>query len=96
MITNYSLFHEYSNTFVFTGVEFEVDNVNYYSRLKPLLIHGPAWTFIRPFDRRSDGRGAVRALIAQAEGGSSKKTRMSATHHEISAARYRGPQVISS
>ena len=65
--------HEYSNTFVFTGVEFEVDNVNYYDRLKPLLIHGPAWTFIYPFDKRSDGRRSIRTLIAQAEGESSKK-----------------------
>ena len=75
---------------MFTGVEFEVDNVNYYDRLKPLLIHGPAWIFIRPFDKRSVGRGSIQTLIAQAEGESSKKIRMSAAYHEISAARYRG------
>ena len=82
--------HEYSNTFVFSGVEFDVGNVNYYDRLKPLLIHGPAWTFICPFDKRSDGRGEIRILIYQAERESSKKIRMSAAYHEISAAHYRG------
>ena len=47
--------------------------------------------FIRPFDRASDDRGAVTALVAQAEGPASKKIRSSAAYHEISAARYRGP-----
>ena len=81
---------EYMHTYALSGVDYEADCKRYYDTLKPLLINGPGWTFIRPFDRTSDGRGSVTALVAQAEGPASKKIRSSAAYHEISAARYRG------
>ena len=82
---------EFCNTFALDGVDYKADVKRYYDTLKPLLINGPGWTFIRPFDKANDGRGAITALVAQAEGDSSRKIRSSAAYHEISAARYRGP-----
>ena len=81
---------EYIHSFKLEGVEFTADSKRYFETLKPLLLEGPEWTFIRKFDKDNDGRRTIIALCAQAEGPNTKKIQISAVYHEILAARYRG------
>ena len=80
---------EYIHTFKLEGVEFTADNKRHFETLKYLLLAGPAWTFIRKFDKDNDGHGAIIALCAQAEGANTKKIQIRTAYQEILAARYR-------
>ena len=82
---------KYISTFKLEGVEFTVDSKICFETLKPLLLAGPSWTFIRKFNKDNDGHGEIIALCAHTEGPNTKKIRISTTYHEILAARYRGP-----
>ena len=43
--------------------------------LKPLVMEGPGWPFVQPFNRKRDGCAAFKALKALAEGRSAVATR---------------------
>ena len=77
-------------TVVHEGRHYELDNVTLYDQLKPLVINGPGWAFVRQFDKRKDGRAAVLALKAQAEGESVKIMRKAAAYASIINAAFRG------
>jgi hypothetical protein len=62
-----------------------------YNELKALVVDGPGWAFIRNFDKAKDGRKAVLALKAQAEGLSSILTRKTKAYASIASAVYCGP-----
>lgn len=66
------------------------DNKRLYDLLKPLIIKGPGWPFIQPFNRARDGRGAYMALKAQAEGRSAIATRKAQAYALIATAKYTG------
>jgi hypothetical protein len=74
------------------GAHFDHDNRTLYDELKPLLVKGPGWPFIKKFDKAKDGRGAFLALQAQTEGTSSKLTRKAKAYATISSLVYRGPR----
>jgi hypothetical protein len=57
-----------------------------------LIVDGPGWSFIKKFDKTKDGRGAVLALKAQAEGTSAKLTRKQAAYASLSSSAYLGPR----
>jgi hypothetical protein len=45
------------------GRHYELDNTTLYVELKTLVVDGPGWAFfVRPFDKRKNGRAAVLAL----------------------------------
>ena len=75
-----------------TGAHFDLDNRTLYDEFKPLVVDGPGWSFIKKFDKKKDGRGAVLALKAQSEGTSAKLTRKQAAYASISSSTYLGPR----
>ena len=77
-------------TTVLTGPHYTIDNTNLYEELKPLVINGAGWSFIKQFDRTKNGRAAFLALKTQAEGQSAKLTRKTEAYATLKAANYRG------
>lgn len=74
------------------GTHFDLDNRTLYDEFKPLVVDGPGWSFIKKYDRAKDGRSAVLALKAQAEGTSAKLTRKQAAYASIASSAYLGPR----
>ena len=56
------------------GDSFFKENAKLYSWLKQLMINGPGWTHIQPFDRNKDGRGAYKRLCDHYLSGDHKQT----------------------
>ena len=79
-------------TTALSGAHFELDNRTLYDEFKPLVVDGPGWSFIKRFDKKKDGRGAVLALKTQAEGTSAKLTRKQAAYASIASSAYHGPR----
>jgi hypothetical protein len=77
---------------VLEGAHFDLDNCTLCNELKALVVDGPGWAFVRKFDKAKDGRKAVLALKAQAEGLSSTLTRKTKAYASIASAVYRGPR----
>jgi hypothetical protein len=73
-----------------SGNHYKIDNARVYNDLKPLIVDGAGWAFIKKFDRGKIGRGALLALKKQAEGNSVKRTRKASAHTSLSNARYCG------
>ena len=74
------------------GTHFDLDNRTLYDEFKPLVVDGPGWSFVKRFDKSKDGRGAVLALKAQAEGTSAKLTRKQSAYASIASSTYLGPR----
>jgi hypothetical protein len=51
-----------------TGTAFNKDNGKVWIQVKQLTVNGPAWTYVAPFEKKRDGRGAVKALNSHYEG----------------------------
>ena len=79
-------------TTALSGAHFELDNRTLYDEFKPLVVDGPGWSFIKRFDKKKDGRGAVLALKSQAEGTSAKLTRKQTAYASIASSTYLGPR----
>ena len=62
-------------TSVLGGVAVAHDNKRVYDLLNPLVMEGPGWPFVQPFNRKRDGCAAFKALKALAEGRSSVATK---------------------
>jgi hypothetical protein len=77
-------------TTIFQGSHFDIDNTTLYEALKPLVINGPGWSFIRQFDKAKNGRAALLALKSQAEGQSAQRMRKTEAYATLKAAAYRG------
>jgi hypothetical protein len=72
------------------GDTFKKDNNAVYDELKALLIQGPAYTWIRPFDRMRNGRAAWKALINHYEGTAEQNKIKEAAYATIRNATYAG------
>jgi hypothetical protein len=70
------------------GDHYKIDNARLYNEIKPLHVAGGGWAFVKHYDWRKDGRGAVMALRKQAEGNSAKRTRKAKAYVSLSNARY--------
>jgi hypothetical protein len=77
-------------TSMLEGEAFVRDNQRVYDLLKPLIIEGPGWPFMQPLNRHRDGRGAFKALKAQAEGRSAVATRKAKAYAMIATANFTG------
>jgi hypothetical protein len=75
---------------VHAGAHFDLNNRTLYDELKPLVVDGPGWAFVRRFDKAKDGRAAVLALRAQAEGPAAEQVRIVKANASISTAVYHG------
>jgi hypothetical protein len=78
-------------TMALSGPHFELDNRMLYDKLKPLVIDGPGWSFIKKYDKKEQGRKAVLALKMQAEGTSAKISRKAAVYASITSSSYNKP-----
>jgi hypothetical protein len=79
-------------TTALSGPHFELDNQTLYDELKPLVVDGPGWSFVKKYDKKKEGRKAVLALRTQAEGTSAKITRKAAAYASIASSSYSGPR----
>ena len=77
---------------VLRGTHYAMDNVTIWQILKPLVIHGPGWAFVKKCNTTMDGRRAIKILQIQSEGKSAKTARKSKTYASLAKAAYRGPR----
>ena len=81
---------EYVATFAMSGENYEADNKALFKDLKQQLIGTPAFPFLKEHQRTQDGRAALKAVKAQAEGQANVRQRKSEAYSMISTAKYRG------
>ena len=81
---------EFCRTFKLDGAEYKADSARLFDELKPLVIDGPGWTYVKPFSSKRNGRAAILALRLQAEGTAATKLRKSAAYNSINSCRFRG------
>ena len=77
-------------TSLFEGETFVADNKRVFDIMKPLILDGDGWDFVKSFRKTRDGRGAFMALKAQAEGRSAITTRKQKAYALIASATYTG------
>lgn len=79
-------------TTVHSGNHYAIDNKTLYDELKPMVIDGPGWSFIKQYDKSKDGRKAFLALKQQAEGQAAKLARKTKAYATLEQSAYRGPR----
>ena len=77
-------------TTVLIGSEYIADNQKVWLQIKPLLEESPAWTFIRKWDKTSDGRSAWFALTKQLEGQTAAFSRKDVAYQILRTVKYTG------
>ena len=81
--------HLINNT-ILEGQHYAIDNKRYYAEFKSYVSDGPGWTFIKHFDAKKDGRGAVLALKKQCEGESANMTIKAKAYAKLSSSQFTG------
>jgi hypothetical protein len=81
--------HLMNNT-VLEGQHYSIDNKRYYAEFKSYISDGPGWTFIKHFDVKKDGRGAVLALKKQCEGESANMTIKAKAYAKLGSSQFTG------
>jgi hypothetical protein len=77
-------------TTVLEGDHYKINYARLYNEVKPLLVDGARWAFVKRFDQMKNSRAALLALRKQAKGNSAKRTHKAKAYGSISGARYRG------
>ena len=77
-------------TTVLIGPEYDADNQKVWLHMKPILEESPAWTFIRKWDKTSDGRSAWFTLAKQLEGRTAKFSRKDVAYEILGKVKYTG------
>lgn len=72
------------------GLEFSDDNGKVFDYLKSWTLNGPAWTWMRSFNRTRNGRAAWLALLTHFEGDAQRDRAKDAAYAAISNAKYYG------
>ena len=72
------------------GSEYHTDNQKVWMLLKPLVVESPAWSFIRKWDKTSNGRDGWLALTAQMEGKTAKFSRKDVAYNILNSTKYTG------
>lgn len=75
---------------VMAGPHYSVDNIKVYDEWKALIVDGPGWTYVRPFDKAKDGRKAVLALKKQCEGENITQLRTTQAYTKLETAKWEG------
>ena len=66
-----------------TGPSFVKDSQEVYRIVKQWTLDTPAFSWVRPFDRREDGRGAVAAMRAQYDGPGESAKKISKAEEDL-------------
>jgi hypothetical protein len=77
-------------TTILTGSHYKADNNRVYDLLKDATKETMAETYVKPFDRARDGRGAVIALRRHCGAPSTLEARSATANKTISTTKYRG------
>jgi hypothetical protein len=77
---------------VHTSSHYALDNHTLYDELKPLVINGPGWGFIKQIKKTKDGWSAVLALKSQAKCLAAKLMHKMKAYSSIEQSLYRGPR----
>ncbi len=72
------------------GPDFQRDNVRVYGIIKQLVLEGPGRSYIMPFDRANDGRGAWLSLVAHFEGDSYPNRNVEDAYTMLESIHYEG------
>ena len=72
------------------GRGFTVDNTRVWVILQPLLINGGGYSYVRPYEKKKDGRKAWKALLKHYMGDGPIGTEKSQAYDSINNARYTG------
>jgi hypothetical protein len=75
---------------VLTGDSYQQDNARVWDLLRPLVYGTPAWSYVKQYDARKNGRMAFRVLQRRGEGESAKDARRAKAEEIISKAKYSG------
>jgi hypothetical protein len=81
--------HLMNNT-VLEGQHYSIDNKRYNAEFKSYVLDGPGGTFIKHFDVKKDGRGAVLALKKQCEGESANMTIKAKAYAKLGLSQFTG------
>jgi hypothetical protein len=79
---------KYINCFTLDGTYFEVDNKTVFHELNIVLIGGPLESIAKKYEKREDGRAAVLAILAYANGDDAKMARTNEALKLIEATTY--------
>ena len=72
------------------GDDFATDNHRLWDLLCPLLKDGPAWVWVKRFERTKNARGAIAALKLQAEGQAATQSRKAKAYQILRKATFTG------
>jgi hypothetical protein len=78
------------NNTVLEGQHYSIDNKRYYAEFKNYVSDGLGWTFIKHFNVRKDGCGAVLALKKQCEGESANMTIKAKAYAKLGLSQFTG------
>ena len=70
-------------TSILEGETFSHDSKRVFDTLESIVVEGPDWPFVQPFNRRRNGCAAFKALKSQAEGRSAIATSRKAKAYGI-------------
>ena len=82
----------YTATTVLAGRHFQLDNKRVWNELKPLVVDGPGWVFIKSLEGTKHGRNALLTLKRQNEGENSTMIRKQKAYSAIRNLAFAGPK----
>ena len=83
-----------SEVTLLSGQHYRLDNQRVWNELKSLVSDGPGWSFIKAFEKKTDGRRAVLALIRQHDGENSRLMRKKKAYETLKSLVYKGPRTL--
>jgi hypothetical protein len=82
----------YQATTILSGRHFQLDNKRVWNELKPLVVDGPGWVFIKSLEGTKHGRNAVLTLQRQNEGENSVIIRKQKAYTALKGLAFTGPK----
>jgi hypothetical protein len=82
----------YTATTVLAGRHFQLDNKRVWNELKPLVVDGPGWVFIKALENTKHGRNAILTLQRQNEGENSVIIRKQKAYTALKGLAFTGPK----
>jgi hypothetical protein len=82
----------YIATTALAGRHFQLDNKRVWNELKPLVVDGPGWVFIKSLETSKHGRNALLTLKRQNEGENSTMIRKQKAYSAIRNLAFAGPK----
>jgi hypothetical protein len=80
------------NKTVLEGQHYSIVNKRFYAEFKSYISDGPGWTFIKHFDVKKDGCGAVLAFKKQCESESANMTIKAKAYAKLGSSQFTGHQ----